>query len=501
MTQHPLAAADPRVGRFLVPVLITLELFSGIIQGWIVPLLGDIAGHYAVSGGAVSWVLTVGLLSSAVSVPLMVVLADRFGRQRLLVIAVVLSAGGSVLIAFAPVFPLVLLGAVIQGPVAACLPLEMALLKHFRPERANRVIGSLVGMLTIGVALGAVVGGLAMDAIGNLPVVQFLPAAVLVLYIPLVWSLVPRDQGDVTRSVDWIGATTLGIALIGIMYGLSEGPATGWTGVSVVLPLALGIVALVGFFIAETRVPTPLVDIGALKGARILPALVVGFLAAIALFGNQTPTVLYFTADPASVGYGLGGSAGLAGVVYGATALLSSLGAFLSYGIAKRIGARFAVAAGCLLIAAGVGGMVLAPSDLAAVAALGVLSAFGSGVVFGVLPGIVVERAPETDAASVSGVYNTTRTIGGALAGAFVASVLAAVVLSTGGADAAAPAVPALGAFQIIWAVFAVLNVVAALVALTLGRSDVDASASSSSAGPSADRTSPDAPLTIGATS
>ncbi|SFR90334.1 Major Facilitator Superfamily protein [Agromyces sp. CF514] len=496
MTVQPLAAADLRVGRFLVPVLITLELFSGLIQGWIVPLLGSVAEHYRVSGGAVSWVLTVGLLSSAVSVPLMVVLADRFGRQKLLVIAVVLSAVGSVLIALAPAFPLVLLGAVIQGPVAACLPLEMALLKHFRPERANRIIGYLVGMLTIGVALGAVLGGVAMDAIGNLPVVQFLPAAVLVLFIPIVWRLVPRDSGDATRSVDWLGATTLGIALVGVMYGLSEGPVSGWGSLTVLLPLVIGGIALVGFFIAESRVSTPLVDVKALKGARLLPALVVGFLASMALFGNQTPTVLYFTADPGAVGYGLAGSAGLVGIVFGVTALFSSAGAFLSYRVAKGIGSRFAVAVGCLCIAVGVGGMVFAPRELLVVVGLGALSAFGSGIAFGILPGLVVERAPETSAASVSGVYNTTRTLGGALAGAFVASILAAVLLSGGGADASAPPVPALGAFQLIWGVFAGLNVVAAAVALALGRSRADEASASST-----DQNSPDDALTIGATS
>lgn len=455
-------------GRLLVPVLILLELFGGVIQGWIIPLLGAIAAHYDVSGGSVSWVLTVGLLSSAVSVPLMVVIADRWGRKPVLVAAVTLTAAGSVLIALAPSFPVLLLGAVIQGPVAVWLPLEMALLKSLRPASAAKIIGSLVGCLTIGVAAGAVFGGMAMDAIGNLPLVQLIPAIGIVILVGAVGVLVPRDTGDPTRRVDWAGAGTLGIALIGIMFGLSEGAAAGWTSPQVLLPLAIGLLALTVFFIVESRAADPLVDVRVIRSGGLVAPLLIAFLVSVALFGNQTPSVLYLTASPDSVGYGAAVTAGAVGMLIGLSSLLSSAGAFVSALAARTLGVRTSVALGALLVAVGMGAMVALPRELGIVLLLSCVSAFGTGLVVGILPGVVVQRAPVTSAASVSGLYNTTRTLGGSLAGALVAAVLAAVILP--GAGDGGPAVPSGAAFQIIWGVFAALNLVAAVLALTLRR-------------------------------
>lgn len=445
-----------------------LELFGGLIQGWIMPLLGSIAAHYDVSGSAVSWVLTVGLLSSAVSVPLLAVIADRFGRKRILVIAVALTAVGSLLIALAPTFPLVLLGAVIQGPVAVLLPLEMALLNTLRPQAAKRIIGYLVGCLSIGIAIGAVLGGLVMDAVQNLPVVQLIPAVGLVLLILATAVFVPADSGDRTRSVDWAGAGTLGVALIGIMFGLSEGAASGWASLPVLLSLGVGVVAFVAFVLVEVRARTPLVDVSVIRNGGLAVPLVVAFLVSVALFGNQTPSTLYLTAVFADVGYGAGVSPGGVGLITGVTALLSAAASFFSVALASRIGERITITTGCLLMAAGSAGFLLLPREVALVLLLSALSAAGAGLVIGVLPGIVVSRAPVAAAASVSGLYNTVRTLGGSLAGAFVAYVLATVVLTGGAADA--PAVPAAGAFQTIWGAFAALTAVAGILVLTLRR-------------------------------
>ncbi|MCT9819566.1 MFS transporter [Microbacterium sp. W1N] len=463
-------------GRLLVPVLIALELFGGIIQGWIIPLVGGIAAHYEVSGGSVSWVLTVSLLSSAVSVPLFVVIADRYGRKRILVLAVALTAAGSVLIALAPTFPLLLLGAIIQGPVAVWLPIEMALLKTLRPAAANRVIGYLVGTLTIGVALGAVLGGVAMDAIGHLPTVQLLPALGIVALVAATLAFVPADRGDARRSVDVAGAIVLGVALVGVMFGLSEGTAAGWTSPLTLGPLAIGALALVGFVFVEMRARTPLIDVGVIRGGGLITPLVIAFLVSIALFGNQTPSVLYLTASPDAVGYGAGVSAGAVGAVIGLTALVSSVAAFLSNALARRLGERTTVALGALIAAGGFAALATLPQGLALLLVFSAIASAGTGLVTGVLPGIVVQRAPESSAASVSGLYNTTRTLAGSLAGAFVAATLATLVI--GDPSAAAPAVPAAAAFQVIWAVFAVGNVVGAVLALTLRRAPRPASAS-----------------------
>ncbi|MDO5745567.1 MAG: MFS transporter [Micrococcaceae bacterium] len=458
--------------RALVPILIALEFFSGLVQGWIIPLLGEIGRVYDVPLGATSWVLAVGLLSSAVSVPLLAVLGDRFGHRLLLVVSVVLAAAGSILIALGPSFALVLAGAAIQGPVAAFLPLAMALLKTHRGKSANRDVGLIVGTLTFGVAAGSVLGGVAMDAIGQLHLVQLIPAIALVVFIPLVAIGVPESKPDATRSVDWLGASLLGIALVGLMYGLSEAPHVGLFSTTALVPVLVGIGALVAFLAVERRAASPLVDIPAMRSARLASPMVIGFLVAVTMFGNQSPPVLFLTASPDAVGYGNSLAATGVGIVVAVSAATLTLGSLVSFALTKAFGRTRILVASCLLSAAAMLAMAFIPSSTVLFALWLALSGIGTGVVLGVLPGIVIERSSESAAASVAGVYNTARTIGGTLAGAFVASITTLLIVSpqAGGQGSA----PSFEAFQLIWVTFACINILAAAVAGFSGRKSAE---------------------------
>ncbi|MFE5408296.1 MFS transporter [Microbacterium sp. NPDC056569] len=448
-----------------IPTLIALELFGGLIQGWITPLLGEIGTHYTVPDGALSWILTVGLLSSAVSVPFMTMLADRFGARRLLVVAAALTAAGSALIALAPTFPLLILGAVVQGPVAALLPLEMALLKRHRPASANRVVGILVGTLTLGVAIGSLTAGFVMEAVGSLVVTQFIGAVPLIVLAIAVGFTVPPTPGDPARTTDWAGATTFAIALVGIMYGLSSGTSEGWTAAVTIGCLAVGAVGLIIFCVVEARAANPLFDVRVLRTARLGVPLVLGVLVAMTMFGSQTPTVLYLSADPAVDGYGTGATVAVVGVVFALTALCSSAGAFLSPLVVRRLGVPATISASCIVMAAGMVVLITAPTNVVIVAALFGVTALGTGVVLAALPAVVIDRAPEEASATVSGLYNTGRTLGGSLAGALVAAIITAFT------HPASDGVPTttFAAFQVVWIVFAAILVVAAGLALTLG--------------------------------
>ncbi|WP_051389233.1 MFS transporter [Arthrobacter sp. 35W] len=455
--------------RLFVPVLIALELLSGLVQGWIVPLLSEIGRVYGVPAGSTSWVLAVGLLSSAVSVPLIAMLGDRFGHQRLLVVSVALVAAGSLLIAFAPTFPLVLLGAAVQGPVAAFLPLDMALLKAHRIRSANRDVGLIVGALTIGLAAGMLLSGVALDALGNLAVVQMIPAVGIAVLVPFVWLLVPETSPDASRRIDWKGAVLLGAGLVAIMYGLSEAPHLGWTSPQALPPLAGGIAALVLFFRVEKRAESPLVDLKVIRAARLGNPIGIGFLIAVTMFGNQAPSVLFLSANPDKLGYGAGMSVSAVGLVLAIGAVSSTLGSFSAALLGRLVGQARTLVFACLAAAAALLCLAFAPSSGVVLIVWLAIAGFGHGIVLSTLPAVVIDRAPASAPASASGVYNTARTIGGSLAGAFVASVTTVLVVSAGGSGAGVVA-PSLGAFQLIWTVFAALNVAAAMAAIFLSR-------------------------------
>src|SRR6478752_2015425 len=148
-----LARARPGFG--VVGFLVVMEFGSGALQGWFSPLLAAIGQKFDVGAGALNWVNAMYMLMTVACVPILAKLGDMFGHKRLLMVAATLVAGGSLVVAFAPTFETFLLGRALQAPLAAFLPLEFAIVRARDPRSASKSIGVLVGALTLGAAVGA----------------------------------------------------------------------------------------------------------------------------------------------------------------------------------------------------------------------------------------------------------------------------------------------------------------------------------------------------------
>src|SRR5262245_52793130 len=87
-----------------------------------------------------------------------------------------------------------------------------------------------------------------------------IPLAVVVLLI--VWRRVPESRDEqLSGRVDWIGAALATIGLGGVVYGLIELNAPGSQGLSsprVIASLILGVLALAGFVLVESRQNEPM---------------------------------------------------------------------------------------------------------------------------------------------------------------------------------------------------------------------------------------------------
>ena len=465
---HPAPARPAGRARLLVPTFLAIELLAGLIQGWIMPLLGEIAKFHGVPAGSISLYFMVTMLSSAMSVPFLSMLADRYGKRRLLVIAVLCTAIGTATIAFAPSFSFVLIGAAIQGPVAALLPIEMGILKQARTQDANRIVSMLVGTLTLGVALGSLLGGVIMDATGDLALTQLVPAIPLFLLAAAVLVALAADPGNPTSSVDWGGAVLFSASLGALMFGLTAGTEFGWLHPATLGSLSGGVLGALAFLKLESRVAFPLLDFTVLRRVKLGLPMILGFLVALTAFGMSTPTTLYLTANPAVVGYGTGMSPGTAGLIVALVFLASSLGAFLAPVMVRLLGTAWAVSVASLLSAASLLLLMTAPESPVLVTILLAVNSLTSWIVLGILPGVIVARAPLSVATTLSGLYNCLRSLGGSVAGALVAAVMATLVMTQQDADAVAA--PALSAFQVVWGIFAACLLASAVCALLLAR-------------------------------
>jgi MFS family permease len=443
-----------------VGFLVVMELGSGMLQGWLNPLFSSIGEHHGVSAASLNWVSAAYLLATVLVVPLLSKLGDIHGHKRILMVATAIVAAASVLVAFAPNYELFLLGRAIQAPLAVFLPLEFAVVHQRDSEHSGRSIGRLVAALTLGATVGGLLSGFVLDATGSLPLTLLMPAIFMALCIPGIAFFVKESPLRSKGRVDYLGAVLLGGGLVALLGGASN--LTTWPPLATAGAMLLGAALLAAWVISARRIEHPLVNLNMLLRGGIGLPIVVAFLYGAQLFGAQAPIAVYLRSDPAALGFGFGAAASVAGTMLSVMALAMFLGASVGDRISRAIGGPRSVALGGGLSAAAYVGMILAPGTLVTFTIWLVVVGLGSGLVSGVLPTLVVQRAAADSVGIASGLYNTARTAAGGVAGALFALIMAALTTPTAAGARAATEL----SFHAVWWICAGLSVLFAAAVL-----------------------------------
>lgn len=448
----------------VVGFLVFVELTSGIIQGMMPTLLPELGSVLHVGAGDLNWVNAAQLLTAAVSVPLFGRLGDMYGHRRLLRVAVPCIAAGSVLVAWAPSFEVLLLGRVLQGPLAALLPLEIGLVRdRLDAAGARGAIAMLVGALTFGASAGMVIAGLLREAVSSVHGVLWIPAAATAVCAVVVFFLVPESTTRARGRVDWMGAGLLSAGLAALLLGISQGPKWGWGDAATMALLAVAAITLVVWVLVELRVAEPIVDIRLTVRRTLLPVYAASFLLGTALFGAQTAAVLFVSSPADKLGYGFGYDAlGIAWLMLpsGVMAFVASLFASRLF---RLIGGRGALALSGVLMAIGYVFLVVAHAHPWQFVVVNIIVGSGVGLALSAMPVLIVESSPHERTAIATGIYNTAKTVGGSVAGAVFAAVLTALTFE--GTD-----IPTIDAYTTVWWCCAAVSVLVAVSAAVVAR-------------------------------
>jgi MFS family permease len=443
-----------------VGFLVVMEFGSGILQGWLSPLFSSIGELHGVSAASLNWISAAYLLATVLVVPLLSKLGDIHGHKRILMVSTAIVAAASVLVAFAPNYELFLLGRAIQAPLAVFLPLEFAIVHQRDSERSGRSIARLVAALTLGGTAGGLLAGFALDATDSLSLTLLMPAIFMAICIPGIAVFVKETPLRSKGSVDYLGAVLLGGGLVALLGGASN--LTAWPLLATASVMLLGVLLLAAWVISARRIEHPLVDLTMLLRGGIGLPIVVAFLYGAQLFGSTAPTSVYLRSDPATLGFGFGAAASAAGTMLSIMALAMFLGASAGDRVSRAVGGSRSVALGGGLSAAAYVGMILAPGTLVTFTIWLVVVGLGSGLISGVLPTLVVQRAAADSVGIASGLYNTARTAAGGMAGALFALIMAALSTPTAAGTRAATEL----SFHTVWWICAGLSILFAIAVL-----------------------------------
>ena len=153
-------AAHRQHYKITFALLATAGISYALLQSLVAPALPEIQHALHTSENSVSWVLTAYLLSASIATPLIGRLGDMYGKERLLMIVLVLLAVGTFVSAVSTTLAVMLIGRVIQGAAGGIFPLAFGIIRdEFPRERVAGGIGLMSALLGVGGGVGVVLVG------------------------------------------------------------------------------------------------------------------------------------------------------------------------------------------------------------------------------------------------------------------------------------------------------------------------------------------------------
>lgn len=433
----------------IVGFLAFVEFTSGVLQGYYTPLLTDIARHLEVNDADVNWLEGSQLMLSALVVPMLSKLGDQVGHRQVLIWSTAVTLAASIALVVAPVFWVFLVAWAFQGFYVVWLPLEIALIyvrTAAREDAAGAAAGPgsaaltrraaalLVGALEVGAIAGALAAGALVDTM-DVQAVLAVPAVVVGLCLVAIILGVEETPGASManfrrRDFDMTGLFWVTVALVLIMgslfvlrgAGLSPDRPGFWLSV---LMLAAGALALVRFVRVEREHPDPLIDIRMFTDPALWPVFATAGLFGVSVLGAQAPLSTFARTDPEIYGYGLGTTGFQTSLIIGSYLVAMVVGACLLPVASRWTSPRLALLFATLCVAVGFGLFLPFHDQAGQVVANMVVVGLGSGALVASLPAAAAAAAPREQTGVATGLTNSVKTVGGAVASCIFGLALA----------------------------------------------------------------------------
>lgn len=446
-------------------------LMASLSQTLIIPVLPVIEADIDASVTQSSWLLTSTLLVGAVAVPIISRLADMFGRRRMLLVALLSLAAGSLLDALTTDVTLMIIGRALCGLSGASIPLGISLLHtQLPPARRGSATALISAMLGIGGALGLPLAGLLADNV-DYHALFWIGAVGAAISAVLVVVLVDEPPVGEPGRIDWAGMILLASGLVALVLPLSQAAQWGWGSARTIGLLVASVVILVVLGLVERRVRNPLVDMRTLARPPIVITNVASLFFGFALFASFVGTATYVQM-PEETGYGFSSSVLVAGLCLLPSGILMLV---LAPVTARLIGSwgpgRVLAVAGLILTAGLLLRIVLVGELWHVVLGTAVIGA-GSGIGYASLPALINAHTPAAELAAANGINTLARSLGSTLASALGGTLLASITVSVtalGGVE-----MPSLTAYRVLFGICAGAAFLASMAGLALASPKVD---------------------------
>jgi EmrB/QacA subfamily drug resistance transporter len=396
---------------------------------------------------SLEWTVNAYVLAYAVLLLTGAALGDRFGRKRMFLTGLGVFTAASAAAALAPSTDLLVGARAIQGAGAAMVtPLTLTLLAEaFPQEKRGLAIGVWSGVSGIAVALGPLVGGAVIQAI-SWHWIFWINVPIGIVLAPLALRWLKESHGPY-GTLDLRGLALASTGAFGVVFGLVRAQTLGWTSVTILTSIGLGIILLAAFVAFELRTPEPMLPMSFFAKRSFA----VTNVASLAMYFGMFGSIFFLSQYMQNVLGNTPLQAGLKLLVWtGATMVVAPFAGIFS----ERFGSRMFMASGLSLQAGALGWLALTVSTHQTYSQMIVpflMAGAGMALVFAPSANAILSSVRTEQAGQASGANNAIREIGGVLGVAVLASVF------TGAGGYTSPQVFINGLLPAMWVGVAVL--------------------------------------------
>jgi EmrB/QacA subfamily drug resistance transporter len=257
--------------------------------------LPDIEKDFDADVSSVQWVINIYALVFGVLIVTGGRLADMFGRRLLFFVGAAIFAFFSVLGAVAQDDLWLIVCRALMGIGGAMMwPAVLGMTYAILPDdKAGLAGGLILGVAGFGNAAGPLLGGALVELLSWRAILWVnLPVAAVACFV--TWRAVPESKADTGRErIDYLGITTLTVGLMALLFALDQVTEWGWTDVRILGLLALFVVLLAAFAIAERRagssalIPPDVMHKGEFRAACLATLLISATFFSMLLFLPQ----------------------------------------------------------------------------------------------------------------------------------------------------------------------------------------------------------------------
>ncbi len=385
--------------------------------------------EFGVNTATVQWLTTAYLLVLAAVIPTSSYLNRRFRTKQVFCFAMVFYIAGIVCGMTAQVFPMLLVGRVLEGiGTGVALPLMFNIITEQAPQKNLGFmmgVGSLVS--AVAPAVGPSVGGWLSETFSWRAIFAALLPLLIVAFVLGMFAI--RQSHETTDDhFDIPGWLALAASFACLVFAIDEGANVGWTS-PLIIGLFVAFVLLLALFIHRERsCEHPLIHLE-IFGAR-------GYILGLGTIICMQFTVLglsFLLPNYAQLVVGAGQTAAGSVLLYGCA--VGAIMTPISGQMYDRLGSRIPILSGlaCAFAAVLVFRLFSGSMAIIAMAGIYVLYAFGQGLMYGNNMTCALSFLPAGIKADGNAMFTTLQQLSGAVGTSVAAAIVNAA--QTGSSD------------------------------------------------------------------